>query len=271
VDLATVLDAEGLFAIFGPWMYAAGLVLTRIGALVMTTPVFSSPAVPGPVKMALVGSLTLLVMVSTGPIPAPGPLNAIGIAMAVISEAVVGGVMGLSILVVFGALAFCGQMVGIQMGFAMANVMDPNTFQQAGVLAQLLNLLALMLFLVLDGHLMLLRALFDSFQLVPLGGASPQVGAITNEIVQQGSFLFEIALRIALPTACVVLLVNVGLATIARTVPQVNVFVIGFMITISLGVLVLSLSLPGAASVFEEIIMAALQTVLRMVRYMTPA
>lgn len=266
----TVLDADSIFAVVGPYVYAFSLVLVRIAALVATTPIFSAPAIPIPSKMGLVGVLTLLVMVSTGPMPAPGPLEPVGLTGAVLSEAIVGGTMGLAVMVLFGALAFTGQLVGIQMGFAIANVVDPTTFQQVGVVAQVLNLLGLMLFLVFDGHLLMLRALFDSFELVPLGGAVFQTGPIVGELVRLGSELFSIGLRIALPTVCVVLLVNVGLATIARTVPQVNIFVIGFLFTISLGLLVLGLSLPSTALLFEDLVENAIRTVLRLMHGFAP-
>ncbi len=135
-----------------------------------------------------------------------------------------------------------------------------------GVLGQLFNLLGLMLFLIFDGHLMLIGALFDSFQHVPLGLANPDVGALTGELVKQGSVLFHVGLRIALPVACVVLLINVGLATIARTVPQVNIFIIGFLITISLGLLVLGYSLPSTAQVFQVVMRDAVEAAVRLSR-----
>ena len=266
----TILDADGISALVGPFAYAFGLALVRIGALVMTTPLFSTPMVPAHAKMGLVGTLTLLVIVTTSAVPAAVPEDVFNIAGAVLREAIVGGVMGLAVMVLFGALAFTGQIVGIQMGFAIANVVDPSTHQQVGVVAQVLNLLGLMLFIVFDGHLMMLRALFESFHLVPLGGAVLRGAIVTDEIVRLGSLLFSLGLQIALPTVCVVLLVNVGLATIARTVPQVNIFVIGFLFTISLGLLVLGLSLPSTAVVFSHLIEEAVQTALRLGHSFSP-
>lgn len=262
-----MLDFDGVMAVFGPWFLSFGLVLTRIAALVATTPLFSSPAIPTQVKAGLVGVLTLLVMLSTGPVAQLPHLSALSLGAAVVSEALVGAVMGLAVMVVFGALSFTGQLIGVQMGFAIANVVDPTTYQQVGVLGQVLNLLGLMLLLVFDGHLMLLRALLESFQTVPLAGANPNSGLIVGELVRQGGLLFSLGLRIALPVACVVLLVNVGLATIARTVPQVNIFVIGFLLTISLGLLVLALSMPATALLFEEMLKEAIRSSIRLVSF----
>lgn len=265
-QLGMPVDADGLFAVFGPVLMSFTLVLARVGALFMTTPLLSASLVPLPIKAGAVGSLSILVMITIGPAPHVGELHAVGLATAVLKELVIGGVMGLTVMIVFGALALAGQLVGIQMGFAIASVVDPATYQQVGVLGQMLNLMGLMLFLIFDGHLMLIQALFDSFHNVPLGLAAPQGGSIIGELVRQGGVLFHVGLRIALPVSCVVLLVNVGLATIARTVPQVNIFIIGFLITISLGLLLLAFSMPATAQVFEVVMLEAIESAVRLSR-----
>lgn len=264
--MTDVTDAQGIFAVFGPYVIALALVVTRMAALFVTTPLFNSPLVPTRAKAATVALLTAFVLTSTDPPITPIGLDPLTIAGAVLREALIGGVMGISVAVAFGALHFCGQMIGIQMGFAIANVVDPSTFQQVGVVAQMLNLLGLMLFLLFDGHLLILRAIFESYQHVPIATATPHVGPIVGTLVEQGSLLFSLGLQIALPVVCVVLLVNVGLATIARTVPQVNVFILGFLITISLGLLVLGLAIPSTAHVFQNLIEDAIRTAVRLTR-----
>lgn len=264
--MADLLDAQGIFAVIGPWVVAFALVLGRVVGLMLTTPLLSSPLVPGPIKAALAGAMALFVTATIG-VGAPSlALDALSITGVLIGELVIGAVMGLAVTIAFGALHFCGQMVGIQMGFAIANVVDPANFEQVGVVAQVLNLLGLMLFVTFDGHLLILRAFFDSFGAVPLGGGDPQVGAIVAEIIRQSALLFSIGLRIALPMVCVVMLVNVGLATIARTVPQVNIFVIGFMITISLGLFVLAFSVQATATVFEGVVEDAVRGAIRITK-----
>ncbi len=261
-----LLDAEAIFAVLGPFAMGFALVLGRVVGLMATTPLLSSPLIPNPAKAALAGVLTLFVAFGGGLEPPAVDLNAIALAGALVGELIIGAVMGLAVTIAFGALHFCGQMIGIQMGFAVANVVDPSTFQQVGVLAQVLNLLGTMLFLAFDGHLLIIRAFMESFAIVPLAGSDPQVGAIIGEIIAQSALLFEIGLRIALPVVCVVLLVNVGLATIARTVPQVNIFVIGFLVTISLGLIVLGFSVPSTATVFESVIEDAIRSAIRVTR-----
>ena len=112
----------------------------------------------------------------------------------------------------------------------------------------------------------MLQALFQSFSIVPRG-ATPQGANLMTALIIQGSQLFSIGLRIGLPVVCVVLLVNVGLATLARTVPQVNIFVVGFMITISLGLLILGIAFPSIASVFKSLMQTTIQDAARMLRF----
>ena len=262
-----LLDYQGIYAVFEPWILSFGLALVRIGTLFITTPVFSMSMIPNTIKAAMVALLTLVAMSNVQPIPYITQLNAIEIGGAILTEACVGGVMGISVMFLFGALAMAGQLIGIQMGFAIANVVDPTTNQQNGVLAQLLNLMGLSLFIALDGHLYMLQALFQSFSIVPLGGATPQGANLMTALIIQGSQLFSIGLRIGLPVVCVVLLVNVGLATLARTVPQVNIFVVGFMITISLGLLILGIAFPSIASVFKSLMQTTIQDAARMLRF----
>ena len=127
--------------------------------------------------------------------------------------------------------------------------------------------MALSLFLAFDGHLMLLRGLFQSFEIVPLGGAVPKTDLIVATLIEQGSQVFKVGLHIGLPVVCVVLLVNVGLATLARTVPQVNIFVIGFLITITVGLLVLGLSIPFSAQFITGRLEDAVRTAVKLIHF----
>lgn len=262
----STLDFQGISAVVGPWFIAFTLVMARIGAIFIATPIFSTPLIPMPAKIGIVSCLTILVLSFVSPPLSFINMTNLDLIICLILEVIVGAVMGLGLMVLFGALAFAGQLVGIQMGFAIANVVDPVSYQQVGVLAQLLKMLGLALFVALDAHLLVLRALFESFDVVPLGGAIPQSDTIIAVLVEQGSQLFSLGLKLALPISCVVLLVNVALATIARTVPQVNIFVLGFLFTIGLGLLILLYSVPYTANVFEVMLQDAIRTGVKMTR-----
>jgi flagellar biosynthetic protein FliR len=260
------VDAEGTFAVVGPAFIAFALILARIGGVVLTSPVFSSNTIPPMVKMGMVGVLSLLVLLRIGPVPAVGQLRDLALAGAVVTELVAGAVMGLAVSALFACVHLGGQLMGTQMGFAIVNVIDPTTAQQVGVVGQILNILALFVFLAFDGHVMMLRALFESFHTLPLGGGEPNQAIILSELVRMGAKLFEYGLRLALPITCVVLLVNVGLATIARTVPQVNVFMFGFIISIGLGLFVLIMSLPSAVEFLKVVVREGVEGAVRLTR-----
>ncbi len=262
------MNAEGVFAVFGPYLAAFGLVLARFSGLVLTAPFFSSMTIPTPIKMGLVGTLTLVVMIQTGPMPPVGNLDAVRLIGMVLGELAVGGLMGMAATMLFGAVSMAGQLIGTQMGLSMASLMDPVNFQQVGMLSQVLNVVAMLLFLVFDGHLMMLRALFDSFQQVPIGTAWPDSARILTDLTYVGSMNFELGLRLAFPVIVTVLFVNLGLGIIARTVPQVNVFQLGFLVTISLGLLMLALSLPGFSQVFRNIVGECVTMSVRMAKAM---
>lgn len=264
--MLTTLDFEGVAAVIGPWFLAFSLALVRISAIFIATPVFATPLIPTPAKIGLTASVAILALSVANPTVALMNLNAADFLICGVQELVVGSVMGIGLSIMFGALAFAGQLVGIQMGYAIANVVDPVSSQQVGVLAQLLNLLGLALFVAFDGHLLVLRALFDSFNLVPLAGAQPFGDRIVDVLMSEGSRLFALGLKVALPISCIVLLVNVALATVARTVPQVNVFVLGFLFTMSLGLLILMYSLPYTASVLETMLEDAIRTGVSLTR-----
>jgi flagellar biosynthetic protein FliR len=258
------MDAQGIFAVFGPYMVLFALILARISALVVTTPFFNSQTIPMPVKMGLVGILTVFVMILRPTLPDIGQLETVRIIGLIGAEMLIGALMGTAVSIAFGALGMAGQLIGTQMGLSMANMMDPISFQQTGLMGQVLNILALLLFLVFDGHLMMLRALFESFELAPLAGFAPRSGQILTDLILLGGSVFEIGLRMAFPVVVAILFINFGLAIIARTVPQVNVFQLGFIITIGLGLLVMAYSLPGFGRLFHTVVENSIRAALRM-------
>lgn len=260
------MDAEGTFAVFGPALLSLGLILARIGGMVLTSPIFSSATIPQMAKVGLIGALAVLVFIRIGPVPMLGELRDLQIIGAVFTELAAGALMGLAMSMLFAAVHVAGQLMGTQMGFGVVNVIDPTTYQQVGVVGQILNILALFAFLALDGHIALLRALFESFQELPLGGVSPDAGLVLAELVRLGARLFELGLQMALPVTCVVLLVNVGLAVIARTVPQVNVFMVGFIITIGVGLVVLILAIPSTVSLLREVVREGVTSAVKLTK-----
>jgi len=161
-------------------------------------------------------------------------------------------------LLLFMAFQFGGQIVGFQMGFAIVNVVDPQSQQQVSLIGSLEYTIAALLFLVLNGHHLLLMALARSFTIVPPLSVSPDV-EVYGGLVRMTSQVFVIAVRIAAPAMAALLLTNVALSIIARTVPQMNIFIVGFPIGIAVGLASLAFSAPLLVRIFGQLL-SQLQT-----------
>lgn len=218
------------------------LILARVGALVMTAPLFGHALLPVRVRLGIALALTV-VLVGIVPAPETRPQSLMELGGAVVLEVALGGALGAVAQFVFAGAQIGGQLAGVQMGFGFATLIDPQSQAQVTVVAELQQLLVLLLFLTLDMHHVLVAALVDSFQVAPLG-AVVLGGAGLHQAVAMAGDLFVLGLRVAAPVMLVLLLANMGLGVIARTVPQLNVFVIGFPVNVGVGLFVMGAALP---------------------------
>ncbi len=218
------------------------LLATRIGSLIFFFPVLNSKAVLWTVKIAFALLLALLFFHLVP--PADPPLLSLGLPLIVLGllrEMVIGMVIGLLGNLLFAAVQTAGQLVGYQMSFAVANVVDPVTSLQVPLIAQFYYLLAILLFLTFGAHRWLFRALGGSFELVPLAGFHPD-RSMLGLMIDYGEAMFSAAIRIAAPLMVALLLCDVALGVIARTAPQMNVFIVGMPLKILLGMLLMGFS-----------------------------
>jgi flagellar biosynthesis protein FliR len=219
------------------------LVVARLAGLVLASPVFGHGVVPVRVRAGLVGVLALaLAPIVPAPALAVEP-SAWALAGLVAAETAIGALLGLVAQLVLAGVQLGGEMAGLQLGIGLAHVIDPGTPVGAGVVAQWQYLGALIVFLVLDVHHVLLRAVLASFRVAPVGQALPSTDVLAG-VVAQGAGLFAVGARIAAPVVLVLLLVNGGLAVLARTLPQLHVLALGFPVHVGVGLVVLGASLP---------------------------
>jgi flagellar biosynthetic protein FliR len=221
------------------------LALARVGGLFLMAPIFASRTAPLRVRVALVFFMTLAMLPLLGTTPPALAANA--------GPAVVLGMMGFEVLVgftiglvaqlTFGAVQMAGQLAGIQMGIGLSNLIDPQTQEHITSLAQWQNLLALLVFLSIDGHHIVIRAVADSFAVLPLGGGLPKAAGF-GVVVDLAGGLFVVALKIAAPVLVLLLLVNAAMGVLARMIPQLNVFIVGFPLNVAAGLFVLAASQP---------------------------
>lgn len=218
------------------------LVLARIAGLIGTAPVLGHAAVPLRIRAAVAGVLAIALTPAV-PLPASLPTTLLGLGGAMAAESALGAVLGFVAQLVFAGVALGAHMAGVQMGFGFANLIDPTTRAQSSVVNVWQELLVLLVFLLLDVHHLLLRALVESFSVV-----SPGLGTVTaataGGLLALGGQVFVIGLRIAAPVLIVLLLTNGVLGVLARTIPQLNVFVVGFPVNVGVGLIVLGAALP---------------------------
>jgi flagellar biosynthetic protein FliR len=231
-----------------PHFQAYSVLLVRIAGLVSTFPILNSRSIPLTVKTALVAVLGLA-LAPVVPLPAL-PSNAATIVAGIVSEFLIGLVIGLAVRLLFSAFEVAGELVGSQMGFSIVQLLDPSSHHQTPLMAQFHLVTASLLFLSVNAHLMIVRAIGISYELVPPFGASLSHDLATD-VIRLAQDMFVVALKLAAPVFCTILLVNVSMAMLGRAVTQMNVFVLSFPLTIAAGLFVMGLGLPYSLHLFE--------------------
>jgi len=224
--------------------WIAGLLwpLTRILGLVASAPLFGNAGVPMSIKVAL-GVLLASVIAPTVPdIPAIDPTSWGGL-LILAKELLIGLAMGFAMRIVFAAIEYAGEIASMTMGLGFAVFFDPNSHGRSSAVGQFLALVATMAFLAVNAHLVLLAALAESFHAMPIA-ATPFSGNGPLELARWGGRIFSSGLQLALPVIAALLITNVALGILTRAAPQLNIFGIGFPVTLGVGFLTLSLAMP---------------------------
>nr|MBO2514703.1 flagellar biosynthetic protein FliR [Gammaproteobacteria bacterium] len=234
------------------WITAVMWPFVRIGALLVAAPLFGARTVPVRVRIALALVLAFAVAPLLPPLDPVDPLSLPG-ALVAVREALIGTALGFLLQMVFGAMAMGGEIVALSMGLAFASVVDPERGASVPLVGQYFVIFSTLVFVALDGHLALVAMLFESFVLMP-----PSAGAFGPagfwEVVAWGSEMFQAAVQVALPASASLLVAGVSMGMIARSAPQLNVFAVGFPLTLTLGLVVLALTLPGLAPQLETVL-----------------
>lgn len=239
------------------WLVAFAWPLVRILGLIMVAPVFGHRSVPTRVKIGLGVFVTLIVGPTLPPMPEVGLGSWQGL-LILVQQLLIGIAVGFTMRVVFAAVEAAGEIVGLQMGLGFASFYDPQSAGQTLVLARFFNLLAMLAFLATNTHLLLLGVLTESFQTLPVS-TQPLAAAGFHNVAAFGSSVFVLGLQIALPVIAILLMTNLALGILTRSAPQLNIFAIGFPITLGVGLIVLDFSMPYLAPQLEHMFMQALK------------
>lgn len=241
------------------------LVFFRCLGFLILTPIFGRRDLPAQSKIGLSALLSYIVLPL---IPAQSlNTNLWALAAVVLREVTVGLSMGYITLLVFSALHLAGQVIDMEMGFGMVNVMDPQSNTQVPMMGNFYYLLSLILFLSCNGHHVLISAMIKSFEIVPLGKAVFGEHFLMG-IMESFQDVFILGVRISMPIVAIIFLTDFALGIIARTVPQMNVFIVGLPLKIALGILGMIIILPMYLVTFEGIFNGTYESIFMILKGM---
>ena len=243
------------------WVAAFLYPFLRILALMSSAPLFSHESVPVVVRVGLAFAITFVVAATLPMAPFVSPFSAAGMVM-VVQQILVGVAIGLAMQLVFAAVTLAGDLIGLQMGLSFASFVDPQNAEQAPIVGGFLSLILMLVFLAINGHLALVAAMVDSFTVMPVGpGGWKALDAM--RLVEAGSGLFATGVALSLPVVGALLLVNLTLGVLTRTAPQLNLFAVGFPVTLAVGLVMLLLAMPFALPALQQALERGLALLLR--------
>ncbi|MEK3978065.1 flagellar biosynthetic protein FliR [Psychrobacillus sp. FSL K6-2836] len=228
------------------------LIIARVSAFFVVLPLFSHRTIPATHRIAFAVVLSWMIYYTLD--VEPFEINGDYI-LLIIKEVIFGLFIGLLAYIIMSAIQIAGGFIDFQMGFAMANVIDPQTGAQSPLIGQFLNTLALLLLLALNGHHLLLDGIFYSYQFMPMEMVWPAFGQenYVEFIMKTFAGVFAVAFQMSIPIVATIFLVDIALGITARTVPQLNIFVIGFPIKIAVGFLVLLVMMGVLMAVVQQL------------------
>ncbi|HET8596503.1 MAG TPA: flagellar biosynthetic protein FliR [Castellaniella sp.] len=237
--------------------------LFRIGGLVALAPVLGESNIPVRVKVGVSVVLTIVVMPLVGPVPAIAPASYAGLLIA-LQQVLIGMALGLCMRMVFTATMMAGEFVGLPMGLAFASFFDPATGANTAVLSRLINLIALLMFLAVNGHLLMLDGLVRTFDILPIGAHLQTDG--WGALLDWSGQLWISGLLLALPIIIVLLTINLSLGILNRTAQQLSVFAVGFPISLTTGLIMLAIVIPQSHDFLTRLFEAGYQAMARIAR-----
>jgi flagellar biosynthetic protein FliR len=238
------IASSQLMGWIGDWIWP----FFRLAGCLMVAPVFGAGFVPPRVRIVLAGALAWLVVPLLPPAPDISPFSLAGV-LVLAEQVLIGIAVGFVMQLVFDAVGLAGQLLANTMGLSFAFNVDPLRGASTAAIGQFYVVLMVLTFLTLDGHLALIRLLVEGFTTMPVGAQGFGADSVLR-VVAAGSLLFSGALSIALPGLTALLVANIGFGLISRAAPTLNIFAVGFPVTIVFGLVVLQLGLPGVQQGF---------------------
>ncbi len=231
----------------------------RIGAMLSIIPIFGIRAVPVRFKVILAVFLTLIIAPSLALPPPTDPFTWKGV-LFIMQQILIGLAMGLVFLVVFQAFVIAGHLIAMGMGLAFAQMVDPGTGVNSPVVSQYFTIVVTLLFLALNGHLLVIQVVADSFEYLPVGANFLNTESL-KLLFEFGSYMFSAGVLIALPAITALLLINISFGVVTRAAPALNIFAVGFPVTLLAGLVMLSLTTPLVLPHLQELVHRAVDVI----------
>ena len=244
------------------------LVMCRIGGLIVAAPILGSRNFPVAGKIGLAGLTAMLITPGIAALKETLPNDAVPLALMGAGELLIGLMMGFVMTLVFAAIQVAGQIMDMQSGFGMMNIFNPALETQFPIYGFFLFIVAVLFLLATNGHHLMLRALVSTYEKIPLGGFVAREGLLW-QVSQWGSAMFYDGLMIAAPVAAAMLVAYVVMGIAGRVVPQIQLFVVGFPLTIALSLFIVAISLDLYLSMLDGMFHQMFKNVSDLIKGMT--
>ena len=245
------------------WVASFMLPLFRVAAVLMTMPVFGTTLMPTRVRLYFALAITVVIVPGLPPMPKVEALD-LSALLLIGEQIIIGALFGMALQLLFQAFVVAGQIIAIQMGLAFASMVDPANGVNVTVISQFLTMLVTLLFLAMNGHLVVFEVLTESFTTLPVGG-----GLTVNhfwDLAGRMGWVLGSALLLVLPAITALLVVNIAFGVMTRAAPQLNIFSIGFPLTLVLGMGIFWVGLADILSHYQSLASEALQWLRELAR-----
>ncbi|MDD2740861.1 MAG: flagellar biosynthetic protein FliR [Rhodocyclaceae bacterium] len=242
------------------WIVAYAYPLARILAFVAAAPLWSTAGIPRRTRLILGFAITIAIAPVLPAMPPVAPASLAGL-WILAQQMLIGIGMGFAARIIFAAVDLAGEFIGMQMGLGFATSYDPLNSSQTPVISEFIGLIGLLLFLSLNGHLIYVATLAQSFNAIPVGPNPLGAGSWLN-LAELGSKIFSSGLLIALPVVVALMITNIALAVLTRAAPQLNIFALGFPLTLMGGFFALAISMDYLAVPLQSLYELALASLL---------
>ncbi len=227
------------------------IILIRVSSIVVFAPVFSSSSIPSQIKIAFAFVFSLALYPVVKDYIHITDFSILGITAMVVREVILSAALAFCVHFVWAGIELGAQLVGFMMGFSIANVLSPEENLQISILAEFESIMAILIFLIIDGHHIFIKAMVDSFKMIPVGGFVLNHN-IFDILLKLSAMMFSVTFQILAPAVIALVVTNVVFGIIARTMPQINIMIVAFPLSIGIGLFVLGVSFSYSAYVIVK-------------------